>query len=65
VITWAARTASDIAKDVQLLTELVERGEIRTVIDRCFALEEIVEAHRYVESGRKQGNVVIAVRRDG
>jgi NADPH:quinone reductase-like Zn-dependent oxidoreductase len=65
VITWAPRTASDIAQDVRLLTELVERGEIRTVIDRCFALEEIVEAHRYVESGRKQGNVVIAVRRDG
>jgi NADPH:quinone reductase-like Zn-dependent oxidoreductase len=36
-------------------------GHLKPVIDRCYALEEIAEAHRYVDTGRKQGNVVITV----
>jgi len=43
------------------VSELVAGGALRPVIDRRYALKEIVEAHRYVESGRKCGNVVIAV----
>jgi NADPH:quinone reductase-like Zn-dependent oxidoreductase len=45
---------------MMLLGELAGRGEIRPVIDRCYPLDEIVEAHRYVDEGHKRGNVVIA-----
>jgi NADPH:quinone reductase-like Zn-dependent oxidoreductase len=41
--------------------ELVESGKYRPVIDRTYALDEIVEATRYVESGQKTGNVVLRV----
>jgi NADPH:quinone reductase-like Zn-dependent oxidoreductase len=49
-------------EDLVLVRELVEAGKYRPVIDRTYALEEAVEANRYVETGEKTGNVVLRVR---
>ena len=53
--------ASENSGALEYIKELVEAGVIKSMIDKCYPLEEAAEAHRYIESGQKRGDVIITV----
>ena len=56
-----AENLKDTSQDLADLLDLVREKSLQPVIDRVYAFEELPEAHRYVDSGRKKGNVVISL----
>jgi len=58
-VVW--QFASDTSEDLEQLCDLIEAGKIKTVIDRRYKLEDLVEAHHYIETGLKTGGVILDV----
>jgi NADPH:quinone reductase-like Zn-dependent oxidoreductase len=53
------RKKEEIQKDLEYIAKLLDEGKIRSIIDRAYSLDQIKDAHEYVETGHKRGNVVI------
>ena len=53
------RSHQDKIKDLDILSGLIESKKVRVILERCFPMDQMVAAHRYVEQGKKYGNVVV------
>jgi len=62
--TTYTRSAKALKEDLILLKELIEANQFKPVVDRSYSMEQIVEAHEYVETGRKKGNVILSIVQD-
>lgn len=60
-VVFGGGSDSEKIENLLFLNELIEKGELKPVMNRSFAFEQIVEAHRYAESGKKRGNVAITL----
>lgn len=63
-VVFGGGSASEKKENMEFLNELLNTGELRPTLDRTFQFQEIVEAHRYAESGRKRGNIAIEIPHD-
>ncbi len=63
-VVFGGGSDCETKENMEFLNELIEKGELRPTLDRTFPFPEIVEAHRYTETGKKRGNVAIEIDHD-